>query len=153
MDNVKLALAPGAGKKMSLCCAVRGCGVVGVSGEGTVTLANSLPANIGLDVDSGRAVVRSSVSVGGAVNVKSGAVLELATGKGGSLSASSFYAEPGAVIVVSLDGGADKRGATVKLVKGCSYADWALEGVKLSVTGGEGSLVVDKDGDIALALL
>ncbi len=159
LADIKLELAPSAEETMTFGCDMRGCGVVGVSGAGTVALAVDLPANIGLDVDSGTAVIGSSQTVGGPVNVKSGAKLEfaIATGLRPALSAASFSIEPGAEIVVSAQ--RPVRGlsdcATFKIVTGCRYEPYALDGVTCRVKGRflrSASIVVDEDGDIAVAV-
>ena len=156
LRDVKLALAPAAGETMTFAHAVHGCGVVGVSGLGRVALAADLPTNVGLDVDSGTALVDSARTVGGAVRVKAGAKLEfrIATGSRPALQAESFSIEPGAEVVVSAQSNvSDFQGDfdSFKIVTGCGWADYALDGVTCGVAGdclSSVTLSVDEDGDI-----
>ncbi|MBE6381872.1 MAG: hypothetical protein E7049_02530 [Lentisphaerae bacterium] len=159
LDSVKLALAPAEAQEMDLRADIRGCGAVGVSGLGSVTIAADLPATIGLDVDSGSAVISADRVVGGPVNVRSGAALEFRLGdaKRPSLSAEFFTIEPGAEIVLSSDRrptDVPKAGETCKIVRGCRYAPYALEGVTCRTSGNMGDyaarVFVDDDGDISV---
>ena len=160
LDSIKLALTPSANASMSFDSDVHGCGVIGVSGAGAVTLAVDLPKNVGLDVDSGTAVVNASRAVGGLVNVASGATLEfvVANGSRPALSAPSFSIESGAEIAVSADGRvADipEAGETFKVVTGCNYAGYDFDGVACRVSGSlfcSASVAVDEDGDIAVTI-
>ena len=134
--------------------------MIGVSGEGAVNLTADLPDNVGLDVDSGTAVIRASRTVGGLVNVASGAALEfvLADGSRPSLAARSFSIESGAKIVVSADGRVTdipEAGETFKVITGCKYADYAFDGVTCRVAGTlfcSARILVDEDGDIAVTI-
>ena len=160
LDNIKLVLAPGNDEVMNFDAVLSGCGAVGVSGAGVVALDTDMPVNVGLDVDSGTAKICSSIAVGGKVNVKSGAKLEFQFAKGvrPSLAASSFTIEPGAEIVIS----AEKMvsdiavdGETFKIVTGCKYDGYALEGVTCRATGKfvrVRDFFVDDDGDLAVTL-
>ncbi len=159
LDSVKLALAPAEGQTMDLGADVRGCGAVGVSGQGSVAIAANLPAAIGLDVDSGAAVISADRTVGGVVNVRSGAALEFWLGNATrpSLSAEFFTIEPGAEIVLSADmmpRDVPKEGETFKVVRGCRYAAYALEGVTCRTAGKlvdcTARVFVDDDGDISV---
>ena len=160
LNNIKLALAPGNDEVMNFDAVLRGCGAVGVSGAGVVALDTDLPVNVGLDVDSGTAKITSSVSVGGKVNVKSGAKLEFQFAKGvrPSLAASSFTIEPGAEIVISAENRVSDiaaDGETFKIVTGCKYDGYALEGVTCRATGNfvrVRDFFVDDDGDLAVTL-
>lgn len=159
LDSVKLALAPAEAQEMDLGADIRGCGAVGVSGLGSVTIAADLPSTIGLDVDSGSAVISADRVVGGPVNVRSGAALEFRIGNAirPSLSAEFFTIEPGAEIVLSSDRrptDVPKAGETCKIVRGCRYAPYALEGVTCRTSGNMGDyaarVFVDDDGDISV---
>jgi hypothetical protein len=161
LEDMKLALAPSAGNSLPLDFAVRGYGVVGASGEGEVRLGMDLPETVSLDVDSGAVVIDASRRVGGKVNVAEGAALKfvLATGVRPSLAARFFNFEPGAEIVLSSDSyvaDISKDGETFKLVTGCNYADYAIQGVNLKTSGLSGvrkaRLFVDEDGDIAVEI-
>ena len=161
LDSMKLALAPSANSSLSFGHVVHGCGTIGVAGAGAVTLATDLPGTVGLDVDSGTAVIDASRTVGGPVNVAPGATLKfmLANGSRPSLSAMAFSVEPGASIVLSADTpvtDVPDEGQTFKLVTGCNYADYALDGVNCGTAGGlagcTAKLSVDEDGDIAVVV-
>ena len=161
LDSMKLALAPSANYSLSFGSVVHGCGVIGVSGAGAVTLAADLSGTVGLDVDSGTAVIDASRTVGGLVNVAPGATLKfmLANGSRPALSAMAFSVEPGASVVLSADTivtDVPDDGETFKLVTGCNYVDYALDGVICGTAGGlagcTAKLLVDEDGDIAAFL-
>lgn len=156
LRDVKLALSPAAGETITFDHVVHGCGIVGVSGAGRVALATDLPSNVGLDVDSGTALVDSARTVGGSVRVNAGAKLEfrIATGLRPVLHAESFSIEPGAEVVVSTQSNvSDINGDSdsFKIVTGCGWAEYALEGVTCGVAGdflSSATLSVDEQGDI-----
>ena len=161
LEDMKLALAPSAGNSLPLDFAVRGYGVVGASGEGEVRLGMDLPETVSLDVDSGAVVIDASRRVGGKVNVAEGAALKfvLATGVRPSLEARFFNIEAGAEIALTSESyvaGISKDGETFKLVTGCHYADYAIQGVNLTTSGlswvRKARLFVDEDGDIAVEI-
>ena len=161
LEDMKLALAPSAGNSLPLDFAVRGYGVVGASGEGEVRLGMDLPETVSLDVDSGAVVIDASRRVGGKVNVAEGAALKfvLATGVRPSLEARFFNIEAGAEIALTSESyvaGISKDGETFKLVTGCNYADYAIQGMNLTTSGLSGvrkaRLFVDEDGDIAVEI-
>ena len=90
------------------------------------------------------------------MRVKAGAKLEfrIATGSRPALQAESFSIEPGAEVVVSAESNvSDFQGDSdsFKIVTGCGWADYALDGVTCGVAGdclSSATLSVDKDGDI-----
>ena len=161
LKNVKLALDPGEDGNMDIGFEVHGYGAVGVS-SGTVALANSLPANIGLDVDSGTAKITSSIAVGGPVRVSDGAKLSF-TLSGGScpvLAAEAFQIAPGATLAIDYAGGTVTAGQSSRkytLVSNCNYTDYALEGMEVTLPDSLKSrytakLVAEDNGDIAVEI-
>ena len=162
LDSMKLALAPSANASLPFESVVCGCGAIGVSGAGSVALKVNLPGTIGLEVDSGMAVIDAPRTAGGLVNVAAGASLAfvLADGSRPSLAARSFSMEAGSSIVLSSDTRVTdmpNEGETFKVVTGCSYADYALDGVICRTSGlldmcKITRLFVDEDGDIAVTV-
>ena len=162
LDSVKLALAPSADTSLPFESVVRGCGTIAASGVGSIALKVDLPGTVGLEVDSGTATIDAPRTVGGLVNVAAGATLEfvLANGSRPALAAGSFSMEPGASIVLAADTritDIPSGGETFKVVTGCNYADYALEGVTCRTSGLMDDckviqLFVDEDGDIAVTV-
>ena len=162
LDSVKLALAPSANTTLPFESIVRGCGTIGATGAGSVALKVDLPGTVGLEVDSGMVTIDAPRTVGGLVNVAAGAALEFvfANGSRPSLAARSFSLEPGSFIVLAADTRVSDipgEGETFKVVTGCNYADYALEGVTCRTSGLMDAckviqLFVDEDGDIAVTV-
>ena len=161
LEDIKFSIEPSAGNSLPIDVPVCGCGVIGASGEGEVKLGVDLPDTIGLDVDSGAVAIDDSRTIGGKVNVAEGAALKfvLATGVRPSLEARFFNIEAGAEIALTSESyvaGISKDGETFKLVIGCNYADYAIQGVNLTTSGLSGvrkaRLFVDEDGDIAVEI-
>ena len=161
LEDIKLSIEPSAGNSLPIDVPVCGCGVIGASGEGEVKLGVDLPDTIGLDVDSGAVAIDDSRTIGGKVNVAEGAALKfvLATGVRPSLEARFFNIEAGAEIALTSESyvaGISKDGETFKLITGCNYADYAIQGVNLTTSGLSGvrkaRLFVDEYGDIAVEI-
>ena len=161
LEDMKLALSPSSGNSIPVDFDVRGCGVLGASGQGEVKLDVNLPDAVALDVDSGAAVIAAPRTVGGKVNVASGAALKfvLATGVRPVLSAQFFNIEPGAEIVLASESRVTdipQEGESFKLVTGCNYTDYSFQDVTCTVSGllnlRKARLFVDEDGDIAVEI-
>ena len=156
LKDIKLALAPSAGTEKTFVETVGGTGAIGVSGAGKVLVATDLPDSVGLEVDSGAAVVAADRAVGGEVRVAEGATLEfrLADGVRPKLMTSCAVFAPGAKIVLSGTAkDVPEEGEVFKLITGSPRLDVDPAAIVCETSGDFAEnrvrLFIDADGDLA----
>lgn len=155
-----LAFAVADGETATLPTPVAGYGAaVGSAGDGTAALAEDLPQGVGLEAASGVVEIRGARTIGGAVNVASGAALAFRFTADGaaSLAADGASFADGAEVVLTADAAVQvDDGAAVTLVSGAGFAAGALDGVTCRTDGKmaryKAALSVADNGDVVATL-